>query len=557
VCNLSLKLRPKVLQRQCSVDRSYTSLVELFVIYIFSLKIIFSSRFPLFCTIAQAIYDLRRSAKVKIESVAFAQRVFSRCAQHLPATWTDEYGHEWELARIHPKLNVLRYHSFFSFLPCCFAHLQHSVQSYLEYHVPKVLSACFDYCPLSMFSYGAGEYFAPHRDGGQMEIDGATGQVEQSWITVMIYLNDGAVDGLDPADYAFVGGGLAFLSTHECRLDCADKLRAGEEIGKPMGTDTVRVALQTGSVVAFEHGLLHEGEPVTSGRKYAIRTDVMYRLTRASPTAIRPGTGATAGLTVRCAPDGFAVHALPADSYKGVGANAGGARHVEALLAWQRLRGEQVARGLLPSVGTQEFVSGERVYALNPKYVDGTRLRSGPAHDAAFLDGVTVLNDTALDVVRVDGRFALVRKMDTVEGWIQLRNLTRSRRVPGLPRVVTVTDASALTGIDYYSGQPVVLNGIERSCELRDLVAVLSGASRRELNGIYTMYHKHGAIKTYANRLMWVQHINADAAHPAHMLFCDGTVWWIGYGYASLLLSSSLYYNKIFSFFFLIIIFIH
>ena len=41
---------------------------------------------------------------------------------------------------------------------------------------------------------------------------------------------------------------------------------------------------QAGLVVLFEHGLLHEGQPVVSGTKIAIRTDVLYESSLVSAT---------------------------------------------------------------------------------------------------------------------------------------------------------------------------------------------------------------------------------------------------------------------------------
>jgi hypothetical protein len=151
----------------------------------------------------------------------------------------------------------------------------------------------------------------------------------------------------------------------------------------------------------------------------------MYRLVQAAAGTALPHATAAPGLTVRCAPDGFDLHSLPADSYKGSGAIAGGLYHKQAMKEWQQkqhLHTPNVAR---------EFEVGERVYALNPKYCDGTRLRAGPMHDAPF-NGVNASNDTVVDVVRLEGRFALVRKLDANEGWIQLRNLTRIKRTPGM-----------------------------------------------------------------------------------------------------------------------------
>lgn len=38
------------------------------------------------------------------------------------------------------------------------------------------------------------------------------------------------------------------------------------------------VRAQAGDVLIFDHRLLHEGAAVTSGVKYAVRTDVMYSI---------------------------------------------------------------------------------------------------------------------------------------------------------------------------------------------------------------------------------------------------------------------------------------
>jgi predicted 2-oxoglutarate/Fe(II)-dependent dioxygenase YbiX len=34
---------------------------------------------------------------------------------------------------------------------------------------------------------------------------------------------------------------------------------------------------QAGALLLFRHRLMHRGDPVTAGVKYAIRSDVMYR----------------------------------------------------------------------------------------------------------------------------------------------------------------------------------------------------------------------------------------------------------------------------------------
>ena len=68
---------------------------------------------------------------------------------------------------------------------------------------------------------------------------------ERSQLTVMVYLNDD-----------FTGGATRFY-----HLD-----------------RTVRLSVQPerGTALVFVHRQLHEGSAVESGRKYVLRTDVMY-----------------------------------------------------------------------------------------------------------------------------------------------------------------------------------------------------------------------------------------------------------------------------------------
>ncbi len=266
-----------------------------------------------------AIYDLRRSAKVfrvgvrqrvslscalgdtsfqvNIVDADWASNVFQRIERFLPPRWVDERGAEWLLYRLHPKLNVLRYGAGEYFHPhrdgggssFFFAVFSADVTPQVRWAQSKVAvwkragsPRCMPCLPLALlFSHTLPLSFSPFLAS----------------FVVRIYLNDGAVDGCEEADFDFAGGALSFLSTHERRLDAATAgsataVLAGEEVGKPIGAERVRITPQAGSVVVsaalcsqrnvvlvcspnqlnrFEHGLLHEGEPVTSGRKYAIR----------------------------------------------------------------------------------------------------------------------------------------------------------------------------------------------------------------------------------------------------------------------------------------------
>ena len=75
---------------------------------------------------------------------------------------------------------------------------------------------------------------------------------QRSFHTVMIYLNDSG--GKD-----FVGGETEFSKKYQ---------RNGEE-------DGFKFVPKAGSVLVFDHDMYHEGVLVGSGKKYAIRTDLM------------------------------------------------------------------------------------------------------------------------------------------------------------------------------------------------------------------------------------------------------------------------------------------
>lgn len=91
---------------------------------------------------------------------------------------------------------------------------------------------------LRYYRYDPGQKFAPHYDG-YFERN----RLERSHLTFMIYLNDG-----------FEGGETKFL-----------------EKDRPVITP------KQGSALIFVHRQLHEGAALLKGRKYVLRTDVMYR----------------------------------------------------------------------------------------------------------------------------------------------------------------------------------------------------------------------------------------------------------------------------------------
>jgi predicted 2-oxoglutarate/Fe(II)-dependent dioxygenase YbiX len=97
------------------------------------------------------------------------------------------------------------------------------------------------------YRYDVGQRFRLHYDGSFWR-----NAEEESQLTFMVYLNDD-----------FDGGTTDFY--YENR-----RLKA-------------RVKPRRGTALVFAHAQLHEGTPVTSGRKYVLRTDVMYRVSAAVP----------------------------------------------------------------------------------------------------------------------------------------------------------------------------------------------------------------------------------------------------------------------------------
>eukprot|EP00388_Colpodella_angusta_P036999 GDKK01040429.1.p1 GENE.GDKK01040429.1~~GDKK01040429.1.p1 ORF type:complete len:343 (-),score=1.83 GDKK01040429.1:191-1219(-) len=130
--------------------------------------------------------------------------------------------------------------------------------------------------------YDPGTFFAPHYDGSYVRAGeaGAERSGEQSFITFQLYLNEG-----------FQGGSTRFVPPNEEIEDESDG-EAEKETETASGNSWFsfltkrgrtkktkggyKVIPRTGSVLLFQHDCLHEGARVREGRKYAVRTDVMY-----------------------------------------------------------------------------------------------------------------------------------------------------------------------------------------------------------------------------------------------------------------------------------------
>ena len=98
--------------------------------------------------------------------------------------------------------------------------------------------------------YDEGTYFAPHYDGQYVRGSelGEEHKGERSYVTFQLYLNQG-----------FDGGATRFLHRRDSSV----------------GYDVVP---RTGSVLLFQHDCFHEGSVLVQGRKYCVRSDIMYQV---------------------------------------------------------------------------------------------------------------------------------------------------------------------------------------------------------------------------------------------------------------------------------------
>ena len=114
-------------------------------------------------------------------------------------------------------------------------------------HVPATMTSAWDgprrrvelaglFEPLRVYRYEVGHHFGAHTDQSYVQA-GA-----RSLLTLLVYLDDD-----------FAGGETELL-----------------EVGRT-------IVPRTGSVLWFQHALLHSGNRVLRGTKHVLRTDVLYR----------------------------------------------------------------------------------------------------------------------------------------------------------------------------------------------------------------------------------------------------------------------------------------
>ena len=96
------------------------------------------------------------------------------------------------------------------------------------------------------YRYDPGQRFYWHFDGTYER-----SPLARSGLTFMIYLNGGCTGGATEFDF--------------------------RDSAEGPGSDLLRVTPEAGKALVFPHAVLHQGAEVTSGRKYVMRSDVMFR----------------------------------------------------------------------------------------------------------------------------------------------------------------------------------------------------------------------------------------------------------------------------------------
>lgn len=114
------------------------------------------------------------------------------------------------------------------------ANLFSRIQDYIPIHLHQ-MAACGVNERFRYYRYEIGQRFEWHYDGAFERDNG-----ERSKLTFMVYLNEG-----------FEGGETSF--------------------------ERLSIEPRQGMALFFVHELRHKGQPVVVGKKYVLRTDVMYR----------------------------------------------------------------------------------------------------------------------------------------------------------------------------------------------------------------------------------------------------------------------------------------
>jgi len=189
--------------------------------------------------------DIRNSDRCIIDDEDFANVLYDRIKQFLPKVYGSSNEKKgWTIVGLNERMRILR--------------------------------------------YGRGQLFAEHYDASFVRIGDTYGERagEKSLITVMIYLNSSS-DGTILRETKNENNNESDTNQAYCKGQISDKVPSLTD-GNCVGGATTLIAQDftakdqavlpaVGRVFVFDHDLLHAGECVKAGLKYAIRTDVMYK----------------------------------------------------------------------------------------------------------------------------------------------------------------------------------------------------------------------------------------------------------------------------------------
>lgn len=115
---------------------------------------------------------------------------------------------------------------------------------------------------MRFLKYDGGQFFRMHQDGLFVRQEGPL-RGQRSFVTLLLYLNDGKE--YEGCRTTFYDPAMAYLFTEK-----GVPLEAGCAEG------FMEVEPTTGLLLLHDHRILHAATPLIAGRKYVLRTDVMY-----------------------------------------------------------------------------------------------------------------------------------------------------------------------------------------------------------------------------------------------------------------------------------------
>ena len=126
--------------------------------------------------------------------------------------------------------------------------------------IPCGLNEC-----IKIGRYQTGCHFSPHIDGPWIPDESCA-----SILTLVLYLNDS-----ESENFPLKGGATNFLLPSNSSTDAS----SSSLIGKSQTHHEVIASIspKVGRALLFRHDLLHEGAPLLEGRKFILRTEVLFR----------------------------------------------------------------------------------------------------------------------------------------------------------------------------------------------------------------------------------------------------------------------------------------